>query len=226
MGYLILSLDDGADSNRDEFEKDALIYIKTGETINWLKVSECIWSTATKIRGMVGLNDTYGKLKDFFVKYLGVKLLDTRMLINKLKEQGKSQSPDIKDIKRTITMLSDMLPSAKVKHDPKPTLDSCIFPVKYPDGIVKLHSCNTDFAIADRKHLYAHFSGSAKILDFAPDEIHRLEPFLSWAGLENRYLSNTVKEISTLRNGTITLVSDTRRQISPMAHGLLRYAFN
>jgi len=46
----------------------------------WMRtVSECLWSSATQIRGRVALKDLYPNLDDFFVGSLGVQGLTLDM---------------------------------------------------------------------------------------------------------------------------------------------------
>ena len=206
---------------RKLFEDEALVYVVLNGVSSWFKVSQCLWYTATQIRGMIALSDHYGTLKDFFVNFLGVKTLNLQMVFDKLKEQGAGQS-SIKEVKKTIWALNSLLQSEKRHPSPKAILESSVFPVRYPDGNVELRTSATAFAIADRKHLYDPFSNQAKFLDFSTNDILRLEHFLKWAGLENRYLSRSVKEISTLRGDPDKPISHPDRDVSPKAHGLLR----
>lgn len=206
---------------RKAFEDEALVYVVLNGASGWFKVSQCLWSTATQIRGMIALNNHYDTLKDFFVNFLGVKTLDLQMVFDKLKEQGAGQS-SIEEVKGTIWVLNSLLQSEKKHPSPKAILESSIFPIRYPDGSVGLRTSATAFAIADRKHLYDLFSNQAKFLDFSMNDIPRLECFLKWAGLENRYLSRSVKEISTLRGGLDKPISHPDRDVSRKAHGLLR----
>ena len=170
---------------------------------------------------MIALNDHYDTLKDFFVNFLGVKTLNLQMVFDKLKEQGAGQS-SIEEVRKTIFLLNSLLQSEKKHPSPKAILESSVFPVRYPDGSVELRTSVTAFAIADRKHLYDLFSNQAKFLDFSMNDIPGLEPFLKWTGLENRYLSRSVKEISTLRGDSERPISHRDRDVSRKAHGLLR----
>ena len=206
---------------RKAFEDEALVYVVLNGASGWFKVSQCLWSTATQIRGMVALNDHYDTLKDFFVNFLGVKTLNLQMVFDKLKEQGAGQS-SIEEVRKTIWILNSLLQSEKKHPSPKEILESSVFPVRYPDSSVELRTSATAFAIADRKHLYDSFSNQAKFLDFSTNDVLRLEHFFRWAGLENRYLSRSVKEISTLRGDQDRPISHPDRDVSRKAHGLLR----
>ncbi|UZP36460.1 hypothetical protein NXS19_004276 [Fusarium pseudograminearum] len=73
---------------RKAFAAEKLIYFKSGNVSRWYTVSECLWSSATKIRGRVALNDLYPDLEDFFVNFLGVQELTLSMAYDELKEMG------------------------------------------------------------------------------------------------------------------------------------------
>jgi hypothetical protein len=203
---------------RNAFKDKALVYVADG---SWIKVSQCIWSTATEIDGMTALNNRYSTLKDFFVDFLGVQTLTLKMVFDKLKGQGAGQS-SVGEIKKTIRTLNSFLESETKPPNPKPILESRIFPVRNPNGGIELCTSEAAFAIVDRKHLHNIFSKEAKFLDFGLNEILELEPFLKWAGLEDRYLSCSVKEISTLCSDSNRQISNLHRDISRKSHGLLR----
>ncbi|KAF4462555.1 hypothetical protein FALBO_10629 [Fusarium albosuccineum] len=207
------------------FAEEALVYVNIGNTSRWYTASECLWSSATQIRGRVALNDLYPDLEDFFVSFLGVQELTLDMAYDELKEMGaRVPSPSITAVKETIWALNSLLVSADDLPDEEPIFVGKVFPVKYPNGSVKLQTGRTQFAITDRKALGDIFAPQAKILDFTLDEVRRLRPFLSWAGLEMRYLSSMVREISTVAGGRMDRLHYPDRDIRQKADGLYRIA--
>ncbi|KAL4784029.1 hypothetical protein BJX76DRAFT_348158 [Aspergillus varians] len=210
---------------RERFEEGMFIYHESDDEKTWYRPSECLWSTVTDIKGMITLNDVYEELADFFIKLLGVRTLTLQMVHDKLVEQGRRQS-SIAEIKQTIWLLNSYMQGESERDipDPRKVLEAKVFPVRYPTGVVELCNCAADFAIADRKHLSDWFSGKAKFLDFDLNEIARLEQFLQWVGLDRRYLSSSVKEISMLHGDSYRSLSSPDRNISQKAHGLLRIA--
>ena len=169
----------------------------------------------------MALNDLYEDLSDFFIELLGVRTLTLEMVHDKLVEQGGGQS-SVSDVKETIWLLNSYLQGEEELPSPRRLIASKVFPVRYPNGTVELCSSVVDFAITDRKHLSDWFSGKAKFLDFNVNEIPRLEPFLRWVGLEARYLSSSIKEISALCGDSHRSLALTDRSIARKAHGLLR----
>jgi len=171
---------------------------------------------------MVALNDAYPGLAEFFTEFIGVRTLTLQMVHDKLVEEGNARcSPP--QIKQTIWLLNSYMQSESNTPDPKAILHARVFPVRYPNGTVELYSSAVDFAIADRKHLLDLFCSRAKFLDFDVNEVARLEPFLQWTGLDKRYISSSVKEISMVRGDSHRALISPERNIARRAYGLLRY---
>ncbi|CAF3557216.1 unnamed protein product [Fusarium graminearum] len=210
---------------RKAFAEEKLICFKFGNVSRWYTVSECLWSSATKIRGRVALNDLYPNLEDFFVNFLGVQELTLSMAYDELKEMGtRIPCPPIDAVKDTIWALNSLLVTADRLPDEKPILKGAAFPVKYPNGSVKLHSGRTEFSIVDRKALGDIFGARAKTLDFTLDEVRRLQPFLSWLNMGSRYLPASVREISTVASESMNKLQSPDREIKQKADGLYRIA--
>ncbi|GKU04976.1 hypothetical protein FLAG1_07771 [Fusarium langsethiae] len=210
---------------RKVFAEENLIYFNTGNVSRWCTVGECLWSSATRIQGRVALNDLYPDLEDFFVDFLGVQELTLGMAYDELKEMGtRVPSPPIAAVKDTIWALNSLLVTADRLPDERPVIKGAVFPVKYPNSSVKLQSGRTEFAIVDRKALGDIFGTKAKILDFTLDDVRRLQPFVSWLNMESRYLSTSVREISTVANGHMDKLQSSDREIKQKAEGLYRIA--
>ena len=126
------------------------------------------------------------------------------------------------EIKDTLWVFNSLLLGQNPLLSPRQILESRIFLVRYPNGQVELRTSRTDFAIVDRQRFGDAFADQAKLLDFRLDEVRRLKPFFQWAGLEYRYLSSMVKEISLLQGGDPTPISAQDRDVSRRAHGLFR----
>lgn len=186
-------------------------------------MSQCLWASATTISGRTILNDHYADLEDFFVSVLQVSELDVDMVLNDLIEKSTGQAP-IGDVKDTLLLLTSFLQFEPQAPSPKGLLKCRIFPVRYPDGQVRLENSSTQFGIIDRQRLGDYFAGKAQLLDFDLNEVRLLKPFFSWAGLEHRYLSSSsmVKEISQHIGGDPKPITAQDRDISQKASGLFR----
>ncbi|KAF4976018.1 hypothetical protein FZEAL_7274 [Fusarium zealandicum] len=207
------------------FAEEQLIHVNIGNASRWYTAGQCLWSSATQIQGRVALNDLYPDLEDFFVSFLGVQELTLDMAYDELKEMSvRVPSPSITAVKETIWALNSLLISEVNLPDEEAIFIGKVFPIKYPNGTVKLQTGRTQFAIADRKSLGDIFAPQAKILDFTLDEVRRLRPFFSWLGLETRYLSSMVREISTVAGGRMDRLQHPDRDIRQKAEGLYRIA--
>lgn len=145
------------------------------------------------------------------------------MAYDELKEMGgRVPPPSVAAVKETIWALNSLLDTTADPPDEESIFLGTVFPVRYPNKSVKLQSGRTQFAIADRKTLGDIFSPQAKMLDFTLDEVRRLRPFLSWLNLESRYLSTSVREISTVAGGRMDELQCPDREIRQKAFGLLR----
>jgi hypothetical protein len=197
------------------------VYVDVDGSASWYAISECLWSTTTDIKGRVTLNHRYGNMENFFVKFLGVCTLTLEMVVDKLAEQGEERT-SIGEIKDTIRELNALLQSEEEHPSPDRILRSNVFPIRYPNGGVKLCSSGSDFGIPDRQHLSELFFNRSMMLDFDINEVPRLEPFFQWTGLMDRYLSSCVKEISYLSGDSDRLLESPERDLGRKAHGLLR----
>ncbi|KAF4446685.1 hypothetical protein F53441_9727 [Fusarium austroafricanum] len=206
---------------RISFEESPLIFVREQDRWGWHKTSECLWSSATPIRGKVTLDDSYEELKDFFVGKLGVKSLTMQMVYDELR-QSPQRSTD--DIKVAILSLNDFLQTDKGFWDPEPIRKAKIFPVVYPNGTVTLSSVAVDFAIGDRDNLRYRFEDRISVLDFDLEDVHRLKPLFAWLKLQDRYLSNCVKESTEVPGEPGSPISSTKRDLRLKAYHICRVA--
>lgn len=186
----------------------------------WYKSSECLWSSTTEIRGKVTLNDHYEDLEDFFIGTLGVKTLTLQMVYDELLQTSPQKT--LEEMKGTIWSFNALLQTEPENVDPGPLLKACIFPVEYPNGTRVLSSADTQFAIIDREYLAARFRGRIKVLDYSLAETRSLSPFFEWTNLAPRYLSNSVKEITSVSDRNKGPISVPNRDLKRKAHALLR----
>jgi hypothetical protein len=171
---------------------------------------------------MFTLNDQYSDLNAFFVNNLGVRKMTAKMVYDKLKAPDGPEL-SVNEAKETLMAFNSFLTTKGGEFDPGPILENKVFPVRFPNGEIKLQKGTQGFALLDRKLLGDDFAGRAKFLHFGMDEIRTLQPFIKWAGLESRYLSKAVKEISSADGDSTRPISSLNRNIRQKAHALLRY---
>ncbi|KAK7921595.1 hypothetical protein PG985_009617 [Apiospora marii] len=209
------------DEVRRAFEADALIYVPLDDDSSWYTTSQCVWSSAARLRGRVSLNDEYGKFEDLFVNILGVKQVDLQMAVDELKEIASKPDATRKEVNESIWTVNSLLPGSLQPPSPDDVVSGRIFPVRNPTGTVRPYSTATEFFIADRESLRSAFQSKVRFLDFSLEEVVRLRPFLDWAGLELRYLSKCVREVTSFHGDVARPTSNPDRQIRNRAHAIL-----
>lgn len=209
---------------RDAFEEHSLVYVEQGGHSSWHKPSECLWSSTTRIEGKIAINSQYEDLKSFFVESLLVKPVDLKMVYDELLNLASRENVSIEEVKNLLRVFNSQLFSEKTDLNPGKLLQRKIFPVRGPDGEASLQTSRENFVIIDREGGCSDFRELLQTLDFSLSEICRLRPFITWAGLENRYLSKLVKEVSRLEGGVAQPISRLRRAVRMKAYGLLRIA--
>lgn len=197
--------------SRGTFEREALI---CGFDDAWHTASDCLWSSTTPIRGKLILNNLYGNdLRDFFVGVLGVSELTAELVYDKL---AAKDGPE-------LLAFNSFLAAGSGGFDPAAVIANPVFPVRFPNGKVSLRTGTEKFALIDRKLLGEDFAALAKFLDFGMEEVRILQPLFQWAGLEDRYLSRAVEEITSADTESARPISTPHRDIRRNAHALLRY---
>ncbi|KAK7403350.1 hypothetical protein QQX98_010871 [Neonectria punicea] len=166
----------------------------------WLKVQQCLWSSETRIQGKTTLVDEYEDLQEFFVDFLRVDTLNLQIVYDELVHLGRLSSASVAQVMQQIQsfsgLLSDVNSYPEIK--PEPLRKAKIFPVKIPGAEVALFTAEATFTIVDRVVLGEYFAGRVKTLDFDLHEVREFAPFLEWLGLDSRYLSRSVREVSTV----------------------------
>lgn len=217
---------------KSQFEDQALIYVASNEGPSWRKTSQCVWSTAARLRDMVSLNNDYEEMRDFFVKVLGVRPVTLDMAIDELKQTGSRQSVIVEEVKASLLAVNSLLLSEpdqeqrtnfeKRQRQRQDIKKRNVFPVRYPTGEVQCVSADTEFFLVDRAPLQLQFEGRVKFLDFSLEEIVRLRHFLKWAQLEDRHISLCVRQITSVQEAGAQPMPQLDRHFQQRAHALLR----
>lgn len=170
----------------------------------------------------MSLNDHYKDLEPFFVDCLGVKRVNLEMAIDELKEAGSAAGTSIPVLKASIWTVNSLFPTARSPPAPADITRHRIFPIRCPDGSSACVSIATDFFVGDRDRLRQSFEGKVKFLDFGLEDCARLRPFMRWMGLETRFLSRCVTEVTSFHGDRARPTMNPERQIRNRAHALLR----
>ena len=208
--------------SRESFETGALIYFDHNGTPGWHKPSECVWSETTHIHGKISVNAQYSDLKDLFVETLRVPQLDLAMVLDQLLA-ARSLNLPVLEVKELLKTLNSFLRTESNPPSPSRLFNAQIFPVREPsssDAI--LCTSSTQFTLIDRDGPPSEFRDMVRVLDFTMQEIRQLKPLLAWTGLEDRYLSRSMRETSCLGDGVAAPISQPHRDLRRKAHALLR----
>ncbi|KAH6619159.1 hypothetical protein B0J18DRAFT_433424 [Chaetomium sp. MPI-SDFR-AT-0129] len=210
------------DSIRAKFHEQKLIYDPDSET--WHLVSESIWSADIKIQGKASLSEEYDNLREFFVEFLGVPTPTFKLLYDEVLNLGKPASgTNPETMKEKLQELASLLPMAN-REDPSKLLKLVIFPVRNPNGEVRLVDGSTSFGIIDTQPLEEKFGHRCKVLNYDFEDFLRLKELWRWLGLTNKYLSNMVKEITSVDESDKMLIAPSKLSMASKAHGLYRVA--
>jgi hypothetical protein len=141
------------------------------------------------------------------------------MFVEELKALAEGvRVPTIEEVKHFIDEINRREPREGTLEELKPLN---ILPVRPINGDVRLTNSHPPFAIIDRLEYGKAFEGKYPILHFNLEEVHKLQPFLSALGLQDRYMSKIVEEKSTVEGGAWDRdLSDKFRQ---KAYALFRY---
>lgn len=175
---------------------------------------------------MVTLIDHYEDLALFFVEFLGVRTLTLGMIYDELIRLGSSPTTSIPNTRDKIMAMNSYMidMDASTYPDQKNMIKAKVLPIRDPDGSVKLASADSDFIIVDRMHLGAIFSAKVQTLDFDFDATCCLRPFIEWLGLDQKYLSSQIREITRVDEEDKQPLGkkDREREIYLRAHALYR----
>lgn len=185
-------------------------------------MAQCLWACKSGLPGWTILEPRYKDLHEFFVKFLGVKTLTLELVHSELDRLGSSSDTTRDQVEPILWTLNSFISAGGHTPDAKTLLDRQIFPVRYPDGHVRLEKASAEFAIVDRRPLGDIFKHKVKTLDLDLDQVRRLGPTLSWLGLGARYLSEAVREVSQVQGDDKELLSSPERSIKHRAHALYR----
>lgn len=189
-------------SLRLTFEGSALVYVPKENV--WYPPSKCVWiDSAVKIPGKVSIGDTYPLKKTFFTRILGISEPTIDMFIDSLKAQANGQATAVQ-IKETMGLICGL---GIGQTDISGLTTANILPVKLANGICRFTSASSkdafaDFAIVDNAIHWDAFKDKISVLDFSLEEIRDTRPLLQAIGLEERFSSKLVKEVTDVKEGS------------------------
>jgi hypothetical protein len=196
-----------------------LIYIPSEQV--WVPPTSCVWTDSAKIGRQYGISALYGDLQSFFVERLRVQTPTIATYVQQLLLVAAEVPPRMLEIKKAISAINDLNPT-RVNLEAIKQI-KCL-PVRSVQGTMELTRPSEEFFIGDRREYESVFRGKVGILDFSLEEVHDIHPFLGALGLEDRYMSVAVQEITRVQepseNESHTLSQDFRAK----SKAFFRYA--
>ena len=129
------------------------------------------------------------------------------MLVKEVLAVAEQEVPRIQAIKDLFKELNSFGPCA-------PALDllkgAPVIPVKGTDGLVRLAKATDAFVVVDRVHYMNLFADKIPVMDYSREESHKLGSFISALGLEGRYISQLVQELSMVNGASNDVVLTNR----------------
>lgn len=188
---------------------DELIYNPKHQS--WHSLLSCIWAEhQIQLPGKFSIATDYRELMSFFVKVLQVAKPNLKMHVLALIEKT-SENPNKRDIIQEMLNICAFDLTPQTLED----LSECkCLPVKRPSGELRWQNKSGAFAIVDRREYGEIFAGKVNFLDFSLEEVHSLNSLLVGLGLEGRYTSKAVREITTVQGGSLNqrLTTDLRKK--------------
>ena len=207
---------------RFTFEDAALVYIPKENA--WRPPSQCIWvESNVRIPGNASIADAYPSLETFFTKVLSVSKPTVEMYIDSIKAEakGKASAARIKDTMRLICSLG------VGESDFSSLVEAKVLPIKLANGVGGFASASSkdeyvDFAIVENTIHRDAFEGKIVVLDLSLEEIRDTRQLLLAMGLEERFSSRVVKEVTDVRGGSQD--HDMTRNLRIKSQAIVRYA--
>ena len=187
---------------RSAFEGSALVYIPKENP--WRPPSQCVWvESSVKILWKVSIADAYPLKKKFFTAILKILEPTVEMYIDSLKAEAEGKA-SVGQIKETMALICSL---GIGETDLSSLVEAKVLPVKLADGVNSFASASSkdefqDFAIVDNTIHQDAFKGKIVVLDFSLEEIRDTRPLLLAMGLEERFSSKLVKEVTGVSGGS------------------------
>ncbi len=206
---------------RSTFEGSALVYIPKENA--WRPPSQCVWvESSVKIPWKASVADVYVLKKSFFTTVLEISEPTVEMYIDSLKAEahGKASAAQINEIMALICGLG------VGETDLSSLVEAKVLPVKLANGVRSFASASPkddfdDFAIVDNTIHWDAFKGKIVVLDFSLEEIRDIRPLLLAMGLEERFSSKLVKEVTEVKGGSQD--HEMTRNIRIKSQAIVRY---
>ena len=187
---------------RSTFEGSALVYVPKEN--RWRPPSQCVWvESSVKIPWKASVADAYPLKKTFFTSVLKISEPTVEMYIGSLIAEAKGRA-SATQIKETMALICGL---GVGELDLSSLVEAKVLPVKLANGVSSFASASSkesfvDFVIVENTIHWDAFKSRIAVLDFSLEEIRDTRPLLLAMGLEARFSSKLVKEVTDVREGS------------------------
>ena len=187
---------------RFTFEDSALVYVPKESA--WFPPSQCVWvDSSVKIPGKASIADTYPLRESFFTTVLTISKPTINMYVDSLIAEAKGKT-SAAHIKETMALICSL---GVAEDDFSSLVDAKVLPVKLANGARSFAAASSkddgvNFAIMENTIHRGAFESKIGVLDFSLEEIRNTRPLLLALGLEERFSSKLVKEVTDVRGGS------------------------
>ena len=205
---------------RSSFEDAALVYDPNMNA--WVPSSQCVWvETNVKIPGKFSIADIYPLKKTFFTAVLKVSEPTVEMYVDSLVAEAKEKA-SATHIKETMALICRL---GVGKTDLSSLVETKVLPIQLANGVRSFASASSDdeFAVMENVIHRSAFKGKVVTLDFSLEELRDCRPLLLAMGLQSRFSSNLVKEITNVKEGSDD--HEMTRNLRSKSRAIIRYVF-
>lgn len=207
---------------RFTFEGSALVYIPKEKA--WRRPSQCVWvDSSVKIPGKASIADIYPLWKTFFTAVLRTSEPTVEMYVDSLKAEAKGKA-SVPQIKETMALICRL---GIGETDLSTLVEEKVLPLKLANGASSFAaaSCkeeSVDFVVVENAIHWKAFKGKIAVLDFSLEEIRDTRPLLLALGLETRFSSKLVREITDV-GGDCSQNHEMTRNFRNKSQAIARY---
>ena len=147
----------------------------------------------------VSIADVYNQKKTFFTSILKISEPTVDMYIKALAASADGQT-SVDQLKKSMALICRL---GLGETDVSSLVEAKILPIKNAHALTSFaSSSSTDFAIMDSVIHWDAFKWQITVLDFSLEDIRDTRPLLQAMGLEQRFSSRLVKEVTVVKGGT------------------------
>ena len=208
---------------RFSFESSALVFIPKENA--WVPPSKCVWvESSVLIPEKASIAGIYPLKKTFFTKVLQVSEPTVEMYVEALKAEAKGKASAVY-IKETMALICGL---GFQENDLSSLVETKILPIKLAvpgfSASVMFQSALEDFVILDNTIHRDAFKGKIAALDFSLEEIRDTRPLLLAIGLEKKFSSKRVEEITDVKGGQMDL--EMTKTFRTKSQAIVRYVMS